>query len=232
VPHVALLGPPDLLDRCAPVGVEGLDVTRIDGLPTAEAVAAKQPDALVAFEPSADELTALGEARLPALVWWRDVPPSWASGSLGATASEATRTVTGAAGTSFGAWRSVPLPVSDELFADPVAPHDAASADAAIAVNFQDGDGPPSMDRALVALARTQLLISAPLAPSRGIEAGIDYVEVRNIGEVRSAKANAVRAPAAFERMRLHGRRKAELFRSSQVLSRLVGDLLFDLDRV
>jgi len=72
--------------------------------------------------------------------------------------------------------------------------------------------------------------VSEPLKPSRGLEPGIDYVEVRDPAEVRAAVENAVRAPSAFLRMRLRGRRKAELFRSSRVVARLVGDLLRELD--
>ena len=81
-----------------------------------------------------------------------------------------------------------------------------------------------------IALAGGQLLVSERLRPSRGLEPGIDYLEIRDLQEIRSAVDNAVRAPEAFLRVRLRGRRKAELFRSSRVVARLVGDLLLELD--
>lgn len=221
MPHVALLGPPTLLDRCAPGGGENLTITRIDG-PPAEGPHA---DALVAFEPSRDQWSALDEIGLPALVWWRDVAPAWSRGANGPVTAGPWRTVTGSPQTPPDCWRSVALPVADELFSDSL-----AGGDSAVAVNFQDESGPASTHRALSALAQGKLLVSEPLLPSRGLEPGIDYVEVRTPEEVWAAVENAARAPEAFMRMRLRGRRKAELFRSSRVVARLVGDLLLELD--
>jgi hypothetical protein len=223
VPHVALLGPPTLLDRCAPRSAEGLAVTRIAEPPAASPGA----DALVAFEPSRDQWEMLDEIELPTLIWWRDTAPSWA-GPRQPVRRQPRRTVTGAREATPGGWRSIPLPVADDLFSDSLRP--PAESDSAVAVNFDDESGPASMHRALVALARGQLLVSEPLLPSRGLEPGIDYMEARTPDEVRAAVANATRAPAAFERTRLRGRRKAELFRASRVVARLVGDLLLELD--
>ena len=230
MPHVALLGPSTLLDRCGPTAVDGLGVVRLDGPATAEALAAERADVVVAFEPSADELAALAAVDLPALLWWEDAPPAESGTPPGRDADGRRRTIAGSAQAPMGLWRSVALPVADEWFGDPGALTEDQAGQNAVAVNFDDEDGPASTHRALVALARGQLLVSEPLKPSRGLEPGIDYVEVRDPAEVRAAVENAVRAPSAFLRMRLRGRRKAELFRSSRVVARLVGDLLRELD--
>lgn len=223
MPHIALLGPPSLLDLCAPDNAEDLTVTRVGDLSTAGMSA----NALVAFEPSEDQWTKLDEVQLPTLVWWRDGPAAWAGNSNRSASPAPRRTVVGGPESATGCWRSVPLPVADELFAD--WSEQAPDAEA-VAVNFPDESGPASLHRALVALARCQLLVSEPLLPSRGLEPGIDYIETRDLDEVHAAVENVARAPEAFLRMRLRGRRKAELFRSSSVVGRLVGDLLLELD--
>ncbi len=224
MPHVALLGPPTLLDRCAPGDGEDLTVTRIDD----PSSACPGADALVALEPSEDQLASLDEAGLPALVWWRDAAPAWAGDASRPLPVGPRRTVTGSPKAPPGSWRSVAMPVADELFSAPGLP--AVEGGTAIVVNFQNESGPASTHRALTALAQGRLLVSEPLLPSRGLEPGIDYVEAGGLDEVRLAVANASRAPEAFLRMRLRGRRKAELFRSSRVVARLVGDLLLELD--
>ncbi len=224
VPHVALLGPPTLLDRCAPSDGEGLTVTRIDG-PSA---ATPHADALVAFEPSRDQWATLAEVELPTLIWWQDAAPGWVGAANRPRTAAPRRTITGDPHAPPGSWRSIAPPVADQLFSRSQLP--AVSSDSAIVVNFENEDGPASMQRALEALAQGKLLVSEALLPSRGLEPGIDYVEARHLDEVRSAVANATRAPEAYLRMRLRGRRKAELFRSSRVVARLVGDLLLELD--
>jgi len=224
VPHVALLGPPTLLDRCAPSSGEGLTVTRIEDPPATSPGA----DALVALEPSRDQWAKLDEIGLPTLIWWRDAMPAWAGDANQPRSAQPRRTVTSNPEAPPGSWRSIALPVADGQFSDSQLP--AAEGHSAIAVNFRDESGPPSMPRALAALAQGKLLVSEPLLPSRGLEPGIDHVEARTPDEVRAAVANAARAPEAYLRMRLRGRRKAELFRSSRVVARLVSDLLLELE--
>ena len=204
VPHVALLGSPSLLDHCAPEDADGLTVTRIDDASALDAPVDRPVDAIVAFDPSEADLAALVAAGRPTIVWWQDAAPEWAARAATA-GGDLVRTVTGAA-------------------------EAGPDGRTAIAVNFADESGPPTTHRALVALAGGQLLVSERLRPSRGLEPGIDYLEIRDLQEIRSAVDNAVRAPEAFLRVRLRGRRKAELFRSSRVVARLVGDLLLELD--
>jgi hypothetical protein len=221
--HVALLGPPTLLDLCAPGDAADLTVTRVDS-PSMSGVSA---DALVVFEPSEDEWRKLDGVPLPTLTWWQDGAPAWADAPNRPDPGTPRRTVAGSPEAPAHGWRSVPLPVADELFADW---SERPSGTGAVTVNFQDAGGPASLHGALVALAQGHLLISEPLRPSRGLEAGIDYLEVRHVDELRAAVENAARAPESYLRMRLRGRRKAELFRSSGVVARLVGDLLLELN--
>lgn len=227
MPHVTLFGPSSLLDRCAPSDAEELTVTVAGGVSALAEHATRRTDALVAFEPSEADLAEIVAAALPTIVWWQDTPPAWTKRAIGAN-GDLLRTVTGAAEASPGSWRSVALPVADRLFVDVSAHTAGPDGRTAIAVNFEDESGPATTHRALVALAGGQLLVSEPLRPLRGLEPGIDYLELSDLEEIRSAVDNAVRAPEAFLRIRLRGRRKAELFRSSRVLGRLVDDLLLE----
>jgi hypothetical protein len=222
MPETVILGPPSLLARCAPASDGDLTVTRIPGETTAATIAATGADAVVAFDPSAGDRAAVAAAGLPTLLWWSDATAP-AGADQAAWTGGPCRTIAAHATVPRGSWRSLPLPVADDLFSD------LEATTAAVAVNFSDDDGPAHEHRALVALARGQLLISEPLAPSRGLEPGIDHLEARVPEDVRLLVENATRAPEAFERVRLRGRRKAELFRSSAVVGRLVGDLLLEL---
>lgn len=256
MPRVALVGSPKLLAACAPASGQGLEAVRVEGPATAGSIAAARPDAVLAFEPSAGDRAAIGELDMPALLWWPGQPPAWALSDV-RDAGHPLRVVAGE--DVAGVWRSAPPPVADELFADVSGISAAGSAaaswigpptarrseclrlvaaaaaigdvapTAAIAVNLHDEESPACEHRALVALARGQLLVSEPLTPSRGLEPGIDYVEVAAFDELQFAVANALRAPDAFLRTRLRGRRKAELFRASAVVARLAGDLLLEL---
>lgn len=229
MPRVALLGPSSLVDRCAPDDVDGLITRRVDGTSALEESPNRSVDAVVAFEPSEADLKRLSNAGLPTIVWWPDSAPTWAP-LTAAAGGDLVRTVTGAVEPDPGSWRSLALPVADGLYADLSAHAAGQDGRTAIAVNFEDESGPATTHRALIALAGGQLLISELLQPWRGLEPGIDYLEVSDLEEIRAAVDNAVRAPEAFLKMRLRGRRKAELFRSSRVMKRLVGDLLLERD--
>ena len=78
-------------------------------------------------------------------------------------------------------------------------------------------------------LAAGHLVISEPLAPYHGLEPGIDFIEVAAKHEVGTVLHQLARRPDTYQRVRLRGRAKAELFRASVVWPRMVGDLLREL---
>jgi hypothetical protein len=240
VPRVAVLGPAPLLDLCAPASAPGvLEVVEPDS---------DELDAIVAFEPADADLESIGRIGVPALIWREEAtaaPPPDHSVRL---------VVTGGEG---AAWRCVALPVADGLFAEalpelparaawlgPPSPRRAQYLDwvdheqppaedgtaALVAVNMHVGGRPAFEPEVPRALAAGRLLVSETLAPARGLEPGIDYVEARDLGDLFLAIESAVSEPHAYRRVQLRGRRKAELFRSSRVVARLVGDLLLEVD--
>jgi hypothetical protein len=98
-----------------------------------------------------------------------------------------------------------------------------------IAVNAHNESYPSFENRVCLHLAAGQLVVSEPLDPTHGLEPDIDFVEVRNAIELLRVLRAAVRFPAAYERVRVRGRRKAEAFRASHVYPRLIADLFTDL---
>jgi len=72
-------------------------------------------------------------------------------------------------------------------------------------------------------------VISEPLSQLHGLEPGIDFLELRGSGMLGNTLEALSRFPRAFDRVRVRGRLKAELFRASRVYPRLVADLLRDL---
>ena len=151
-----------------------------------------------------------------------------------------------------GAWRTMPLPVADTLFAPAAGetsagralwltpdcprrrsylerfPHSIEFVDsggATVAVNLHDTDRAAFEPRAARALAGGELLVSEALEPSFGLEPGIDYLEAHDLTDLFVMAENAARAPAAYAAIRARGRRKAECFRSSRVVERLAQDL-------
>jgi hypothetical protein len=247
VPRVAVLGSLELLAECAPRSVPGrLEVVAAPAEPSADSLRALAAGAAVAFEPDEAEVSELAEAGLPALLW---------CDRSRATPIAAGQRLVAANGRP-GAWRSVSLPVADARFAEELSELPARAAwlgpptrrragyedwfqharpfagdgdDALVAVNVHAGEEPDFEPRVAAALAAGRLLVSETLVPARGLEAGIDYLDARDLDDVYLAVESAVSDPHAFRRIRLRGWRKAELFRSSSVIDRLVGDLLLEL---
>ena len=242
--RVAVLGSAPLLDAHAPASVPGLDVIEVPADGDVEGVGSLGVDAVVAFDPD-QELAARLDG--PALLW---------SSLPGRIAPAARQRLVLSSGDHPDAWRCVSLPVADRHYADVDLPagaawlgpptqrrssylswftHTAAPAEdgteALVAVNMHDGDEPAFEPRVPRALARGRLVVSETLAPARGLEPGIDYLEAQDLDDLYLAVESAVLDPHAFRRVRLCGRRKAELFRSSAVIHRLVGDLLLELGR-
>lgn len=98
--------------------------------------------------------------------------------------------------------------------------------EAAIGVNVHAVPSVQLEPAVLVHLAAGHLLVSEPLAPGRGLVAGLDYVEAANLEEIQLAVWSVQQWPPAYRAMRRRGRFKAELFRASRVYPRVVSDAL------
>jgi hypothetical protein len=98
-----------------------------------------------------------------------------------------------------------------------------------IAINLHNEPYPSFENRVCLHLAAGHLVISETLSPTHGLEAGIDYVEFSEPDELLATLRAAHRHPAAYHRVRVRGRRKAEQYRASRVWPQLVADCLADL---
>lgn len=253
---VAIVGSPSALAAHAPASRDDLQVAVMEAGADLDAIAAV--DAIVAIDPTPAERERLAAGPLPALIWhagaatatvgaphartvagagpgiggpspWRTVPLPVADALFAPAGAPAP------AGFGRAAWLGPPTDrraLYESHFGDSIAiePDAGPEDDAAIAVQLADrrdhGHG------ARVALARGRLLVSEPIVPGHGLEPGIDHLVANDLADVRAHVVEALRNPPAVERVRLLGRRKAELFRSSRVIARLVGDLLAELDAV
>ncbi len=240
---VAVTGSAETLKRCAPAG-------RDFAVVAPERISEANPDVVVAFAPTSADREYLQHAGFPSIFWYEDVVPD----AIG----DANREMWRAVGDSGQVWRDLALPVADGLYSKGIAAGGGAAAwlgtdgprrrdylrwfprdpeigtdpsIASVVVSLRMEDDRASHHQAVTALAQGRLLISETLSPPRGLEPGCDYLEGRDLTDIFHAVSNATRAPAAFRRTRLRGRRKAELFRSSEVVRRLAGDLLLELGR-
>ncbi len=98
-----------------------------------------------------------------------------------------------------------------------------------VALNLHGEPYPSFENRVLLHLAAGHLVISEPLDPTHGLEAGIDFLEIRRPDELMTLLYQLTRRPDTFERVRHRGRAKADDYRASRVWPRVVGDLLADL---
>lgn len=99
-----------------------------------------------------------------------------------------------------------------------------------VAINLHNEDYPSFENRVSMHLAAGHLVLSEALDPLHGLEPGIDYLQVDDACDLRSALGAVARFSRAHHRVRVRGRRKAEQFRASRVYPRLVADLLADVD--
>jgi hypothetical protein len=98
-----------------------------------------------------------------------------------------------------------------------------------IAVNIHNEPYPTFENRVCLHLAAGQLLISEPISPAHGLEAGIDYLEASD-GAVLAEMLGRLRyMPGVWRDVRLRGRQKAELYRASRVYPRILFDLMADM---
>jgi hypothetical protein len=83
--------------------------------------------------------------------------------------------------------------------------------------------------QACMHLAAGQLLLAGPLAPAHGLERDIDYLQFGSGEELVWMLERVRRFPEMHDRVRVRGRMKAEQFRASRVLPRILHDLLADV---
>jgi hypothetical protein len=83
--------------------------------------------------------------------------------------------------------------------------------------------------QAAVHLAAGHLLLAEPLAPAHGLECDIDYLRVDSPEGLLATLDRLARFPEMSWRLRVRGRRKAELFRASMLFPRVAHDLLLDV---
>jgi hypothetical protein len=82
---------------------------------------------------------------------------------------------------------------------------------------------------ALLHLAAGHVLLTEPLRPPRGLEPGLDHVEVQAPDQLLHHLHQLRKRPDAFDHVRVRGRERAELFRASVVWPRIVHDLVADV---
>jgi hypothetical protein len=100
-----------------------------------------------------------------------------------------------------------------------------------VGINLHGEQGQFSFEnRVLLHLASGHLVLSEPLEPTFGLEPEIDFVEVANKDDFSLRMHQLHQKPAAYQRVRLRGRAKAEQFRASRVWPALLRDLFDDLE--
>lgn len=98
-----------------------------------------------------------------------------------------------------------------------------------VGVNVHNEPYPSFENRVALHLAAGHLVFSERLSPLHGLEPGIDFLEIDSPQGLHHALGMLARFPGLWNRVRVRGRRKAELFRASRVWPRLAGDLLADV---
>jgi len=98
-----------------------------------------------------------------------------------------------------------------------------------VGLNLHVEHYPSFENRVLLHLAAGHLVISEPLEPAHGLEAGIDFLEIRRPDELMTLLYQLTRRPDTFERVRHRGRHKADDYRASRMWPRVIADLLADL---
>ncbi len=98
-----------------------------------------------------------------------------------------------------------------------------------VQLNLHNNPYPTFENRVCIALAAGHLVISEPLSPSHGLQAGVDYLEVQDPQSLLALVEQLAREPDAYADVQAAGRRQAERFRASGVYPPLVRDALADV---
>ena len=102
-----------------------------------------------------------------------------------------------------------------------------AAADVGIVLN--PGPAKGFVPEVLLHLAAGHLVVAEELAPTRGLEPGLDHLVARAPHEVTRVLDQLAVRPSAWEQVRLRGRARAEEHRASRAWPRLLADLAADL---
>lgn len=98
-----------------------------------------------------------------------------------------------------------------------------------VQLNIHNNPYPTFENRVSIAMAAAQLVVSEPLSPAHGLQAGRDFVEVRTPDELAAVVDRLCREPDAYREIQLQGRREAERFRASVVYPSLLRDAIEDV---
>jgi hypothetical protein len=98
-----------------------------------------------------------------------------------------------------------------------------------VGLNIHNEPYPTFENRVSVCCAAGLIVVTEPLSPTHGLEPGIDYLQVHNFQDLLVALFELRRNVAAFRRIRVRGRAKAEQFRASRVYPALVRDAMLDV---
>lgn len=102
----------------------------------------------------------------------------------------------------------------------------AALAACDVAIDVRDDEGPGFGSRVPLYLAAGLLLVSEPLQPPHGLQAGVDHLEIRSSAELVELLGRVRADPDSFSAVRDAGRRTSEVFRASCVYPKLLGQCL------
>jgi hypothetical protein len=98
-----------------------------------------------------------------------------------------------------------------------------------ITFNVHNEPYPSFENRVLLHLAAGHLVITEPLSPTHGLQAGRDYLEITTPEELTQAAERARADLDAFHAIRRSGRDQVEQHRASRVWPALVHDMLEDI---
>jgi hypothetical protein len=98
-----------------------------------------------------------------------------------------------------------------------------------VQLNLHNNPYPTFENRVCIALAAGHLVISEPLSPSHGLQAGADYLEVHTAEQLRELVDALVAEPTLHLDVQRQGARSAERFRASKVYPEMVRAALEDV---